>query len=376
MLTRCLFILTLLGLFACKSRNQNYVYSFYHWKTGNDRRPQDTAEVRLINEYGIEHFYLHFMDVDWSENLGIPVPLTQVYPRSLDLYATTAYTPVVFITNRTFERMSGDWCDSLADKITQKIRKTSGQLEEAYINNYIYRQLNVPYGPEFARIRDSVTATLRKQRQDWPRELQIDCDWTAGTKDKYFRFLARFKALNPDKTISATIRLYPYKYPEKTGVPPVDRGMLMCYNMDNITRETTGNSVFDLATLKQYIGEEKYPLQLDVALPLFGWFAWFRGNKFKGIVRDAAGDDISQFSVLEQELGNRYRLLRDTVIQDKYLREGDMLRKEFPDAQELLRARELLQDRIGDIGRIALYHWDYPTIKEHEEVIQKLFPAR
>ena len=62
------------------------------------------------------------------------------------------------------------------------------------------------------------------------QEIQIDCDWTKSTKDKYFYLLKKIKELSK-KEISCTLRLYPYKYPEIMGVPPVDKAMLMCYNL-------------------------------------------------------------------------------------------------------------------------------------------------
>ncbi len=73
------------------------------------------------------------------------------------------------------------------------------------------------------------------------RALQIDCDWTTKTAPKYFYFLQQIRekldAHEDGGTfaslamLSATIRLHQVKYPEKSGMPPVDKGVLMFYNM-------------------------------------------------------------------------------------------------------------------------------------------------
>src|SRR5207253_974111 len=68
------------------------------------------------------------------------------------------------------------------------------------------------------------------------RELKMDCDWSEGTRAAYFTFLATLRDLARPTgiTLSATIRLHQIKYRERTGVPPVDRGMLMFYNIGRI----------------------------------------------------------------------------------------------------------------------------------------------
>ncbi|HMC85958.1 MAG TPA: hypothetical protein VKI61_10545 [Chitinophagaceae bacterium] len=86
--------------------------------------------------------------------------------------------------------MSNDWCDSLAHKIRNKIIYFTNRLEQ--VNPGVNNKID---------------------------EIQIDCDRTNQNHEKYFQFLKIFKQLYPDKIISATIRLYPYKYFDKTGIP-------------------------------------------------------------------------------------------------------------------------------------------------------------
>jgi hypothetical protein len=67
-------------------------------------------------------------------------------------------------------------------------------------------------------------------------EVQLDCDWADGTRDAWFTFLRAATALAHARQlqVSATVRLHQVKYRERTGVPPVDRGMLMAYNMGRL----------------------------------------------------------------------------------------------------------------------------------------------
>ncbi|HND87799.1 MAG TPA: hypothetical protein PK971_05710, partial [Saprospiraceae bacterium] len=85
-------------------------------------------------------------------------------------------------------------------------------------------------------------------------ELQFDCDWTASTREAYFSFLREMRAALPrGSTLSATVRLHQYKFPDQTGVPPVERGMLMLYNTGDIDQPVLRNSIFDAADARKYL---------------------------------------------------------------------------------------------------------------------------
>ena len=66
--------------------------------------------------------------------------------------------------------------------------------------------------------------------------------------------------------LSATIRLHQLKFIGESGIPPVDKGLLMCYNMGDLHRLRISNSILETAELKKYIKQlSVYPLKLDVA---------------------------------------------------------------------------------------------------------------
>ncbi|SFO33936.1 hypothetical protein SAMN05428949_5007 [Chitinophaga sp. YR627] len=353
-----LLLLILLALNACTSKRTPPEHAFYYWKSDYDliydTYPSGDPQDSLRKVLDVSHVYLHLFDVDWSENLSMPIPKAEFRGAyEISQFIRSGYTPVVFITNRTFERIADSSCAQLARRVADKINKLNSNLSDTASG-----QAHPVPPPE------------TKQR-----EIQIDCDWTAGTREKYFHFLKEIRKLFPDYALSATIRLYPYKYPDKTGVPPVDRGMLMCYNLGNIKDASTINSVFDVNTLKQYLSGGDYPLPLDIAFPVFGWYAWFRGNEFKGIVHDGPEfiEDTSSFAALDKQ---RYRIKTDTVLGDNYYRAGDILRREYPDTATLQTAITLVEEKIPDYKRIAFYHWHQSSIMTYEKVIKTAFAGR
>jgi hypothetical protein len=120
------------------------------------------------------------------------------------------------------------------------------------------------------------------------RELQIDCDWTDLTRAAFFDFVTELRVLvhREGALLSATIRLHQVKYRERTGVPPVDRGMLMFYNMGGITADADTRSIFDRARAESYLARlPEYPLPLDAALPIWSWTVHTRGDRVVGLLQ-------------------------------------------------------------------------------------------
>jgi hypothetical protein len=324
-------------LLCCNRSGKEHVRSFYYWKTTFSA--DDSLSAKLIRQQGVEHFYIRYMDVDIDPAGLRPVPRGVIAAQSGagSMFTSERITPVVFITNRTFLRISDALADTLASNVTHKIA--------------------------------DITSLLRVPSKSI-KEIQIDCDWTAGTAKRYFRFLRRLKQLNPGLNLSATIRLYPFKYAGKMGVPPVDRGMLMVYNIGGITDVSTRNSIFDLAEVKKYLTVAHYPLPLDVALPVFGWQVWFRGGKCKGIIHN---DLISADSIFVHAHNNFYRCVADIVIGEMYFREGDELRVEYPDERELIKAAEALHRVIPDFGTLTFFDWNTSSVIKYETTIETIY---
>ncbi len=272
---------------------------------------------------------MRFFDVDIKEENGRPEPLGVV--DSLErLPEQLSVIPVVFITNRTFLRLKADTeAVALAKNILNKI---SGL------------------------------------RASYP-ELQIDCDWSDKTKARYFLFLKTLKhRLPPSTKLTATIRLHQIKYPVRTGVPPVDGGMLMFYNMGTLQDPEAPNSIFDAATASAYTPYiRSYALHLDVALPVFRWYVHYRNGAIKGLVTKKQLPEVADTSYFYSGGEAIYTVKKAAVLRGVSYETGDVLKYEAIDDDLLLDAAGLLQKNLPDTHRrIALYDLDDINLTYYE----------
>ncbi len=312
----------------CKTKKQGVTHTveraMYYWKsaytvTGFEQRKADSLQVQTT--------YIRFFDVDWDE-------LTrEVAPKALIRFNQRPhgkFIPAVFITNETFQHIDSSQTAWLADKI--------GTL---------------------------VKAILNKDSLPMPGELQIDCDWSAGTKNRYFAVLRHLKKAFPATELSATIRLYQTKYKDRAGIPPVDRGLLMCYNMGNLKNLQTVNSIIEPAELEKYTGNlGDYPLPLDVGLPIFDWKVWFRGGQYRGISTELP--DSCLYSPVFVQDRNQFIAMYDTVIGDYGLLKGDVLRYENSRLDDVLKVAKHVSSKLKNTRcRVSLYHMDSLLLRKY-----------
>lgn len=200
-------------------------------------------------------------------------------------------------------------------------------------------------------------------------EYQMDCDWTISTKDNYFYFLKKIKELSK-KQISCTLRLYPYKYPDKMGIPPVYKVMLMCYNLIDPLAKNNKNSILDVEELSAYLDtDDAYPLHLDVALPVYSWVQVYQNDHFRKVLYT---DTNNIKSILKPGKPLWYEVKKDTVINNFYMRVGDKVKIEDISTADLHRAIDELKKHIRfapDIT-VSLFHLDKEQISRfsHEEI--------
>ena len=199
-----------------------------------------------------------------------------------------------------------------------------------------------------------------------PTELQIDCDWTTDTKETYFYFLKMLKKAAPNITLSATIRLYPFKYQTIMGVPPVDRGMLMFYNVSKMNDIATKNAILDISEAEKYM-TVSYPLPLDVALPIFAQSEVFRNGKMIALLRAFDPTMAAQQSYLKKDESNRFTFQNDTLVQGQFFRIGDQLRAEDVSNETLKAAVGLATRAVKSNSKInvALYHLDESVLQRY-----------
>jgi hypothetical protein len=313
--------------------------SFYYWKTVFQYT--DFAE-RIIKKEGVQQLYIKFFDVDWNYSTRKPFPLATIhFADKPDPHLRVV--PVVFITNRCLNQVDSSSIAELADHVAILLKDIS----------------------ETAKI-DSI------------REIQIDCDWTEKTRGKYFYLIDQLRRTDfvADKQLSATIRLYQVKYYLRTGVPPVDKGMLMAYNMGNLKNPGTANSILDVTEMDKYIKDlHDYPLHLDLALPLFSWYVWFtQDNRYKGLVHDYELGSVTDLPV-QKISNNKFVFTRDCDTTGFFFKRGDQLRKEESTLADILKAGQLLSHRLaGDSLTLSCFHLDSVILDKYPpDALEKIF---
>lgn len=199
------------------------------------------------------------------------------------------------------------------------------------------------------------------------REWLLDCDWTASTRAAFFQLIRKIRARRPAGTLlSVTIRLHQYKFPDRTGVPPADRGMLMFYNTGDVDEESPRNTIFHPADAQRYLSgaPAHYPLPLDLALPLFSWGLVYReGELWKIIPGPLPTDTLRQsghYRLLPPEdsiPAELWELQSGTFLGGHYLRPGDRLRVSSISPGHLLRiARQARQLDLAEDATVAFFH--------------------
>lgn len=322
------FAILLLTLVCCNNNtaNRQIERSFYFWKsvfTLSD------YEKQMLDSLQVKTIYIKFFDVDWDAERILAVPVAKIR------FTDTAYRhykiiPTVFITNACIQKIDSSQIHVLAKNIQQ--------LLDEIINSNTIKDI-----PEF----------------------QLDCDWTAATKEKYFALLNDIQALMPNTKFSATIRLHQVKYVAKTGIPPVSSGLLMCYNMGNLKNPATKNSILETAELKKYIGSlANYPLPLDIALPLFDWKVLYRNNVYTGLLQNLAANAFD--NSFSKKNANRYFILKDTLLQGYSLQKGDIIRDEQSSYKEIRSTAAVINGQLKNtVLRVSLYHLDSVILRKY-----------
>lgn len=370
---KILFITIPLLLFLSQcTENQQIERTSYYWQTTMDF---DAVDDSLANNLKLSTLYIRYFDIDWNYTYksGIPVgTLNEDSDWAFGLNANFGHRniiPTVFITNKTFKNTDKKDLDKLVNNTAKKIEQINERLKKWYANSTVKNEDYQDYEKQ-----KQARAAQELSFDSSIVEIQIDCDWTASTKDKFFEFLEKLQSKFGDKPISCTIRLHQYRDRKLMGIPPVKRGLLMCYNVSEVQKYDTKNAILDTEVVKQYLIDKAYPIKLDIGLPMFSWAAWYRGTEFKGIVSGWNENDAADKSLYRNTKQNRYLVSKDTVIGTHYLREGDMLRWDNSDETEINHTIDILIKKLNLSGsRIAFFDWETEKIKRHENELETYY---
>lgn len=350
-----LFALATLAIFAfsCKKSHPRIERAFYYWKDG--RYTLEDKELLALKDQKIQKLYIKFFEIGLDSVLGaIPTVKTELhlwdYNEHFENDSTLHYTlknleitPVIYLKNSVLFKTSHGSLDTLADNINF--------LTEKYFKSQI-------------QISDSTYS-----------ELQIDCDWTERTRDNYFYLLSQLKQ-SSRKTISCTLRLYPYKYREKLGVPPADKAVLMCYNLISPLSTEDKNSILDVEELRKYLqNSPSYPLHLDFALPIFSWRMVYQNNQFAGLLHSSG---LSSDSLFKPTAPMWSEVQKDLELGNLYLRKGDKIKTEEITANTLQKAAETIRKLTSpdSVQTIVLFHLDADNLTKFDhETLDSIFAA-
>ena len=308
--------------------------AYYHWQTSLALSDKERGHLDSMNS---DKLYLKFFDIDKKGDAKEPLPLARLQVDSSS-YIPDTIIPTVFITNRSLLHLAESEVALLAERLYQLIEKLSLQLGSVHMP-----------------------------------EIQIDCDWSAQTQENYFLLLKNLRDhhLAPNQQLSATIRLHQLKYPKKTGIPPVDRGMLMFYNMGEVTQWVEANSILNLEIASQYlVPAAPYPIPLDLALPLFRWGVLFRDGKMIKLINELGIEQLQDSSRFQQIDRHHVQVTKSTYLNGYYLYNGDQFRLEASEPSDLYKAVEMLKNYFPRKSfTLAYYHLDMPILQRFPHVV-------
>jgi hypothetical protein len=214
-------------------------------------------------------------------------------------------------------------------------------------------------------------AQINHSQQLATAEIQFDCDWTERTRDNFFQFIRQYRAIS-SQTVSSTIRLHQVKYKERTGVPPVDYGVLMYYNIGAINGDNT-NSIYERSVANRYNSFIKsYPLPLDVALPVFSWGLTIRDGKVVELLNEINFSQFQNDSNFTQLGSDRYLTKHACFKAGHYFKEKDEVKQEHVPARDLLDITTQINEHSNHrIGKLIVYDLDSTNLIQYEKDIFK-----
>lgn len=327
--------LTIIGLIAICSlpfllQSNRVEPSFYYWKT---TFRLSHSEKQTLDEQNINRLYIRLFDIGWDKVANDPIPLGKFSFTNHDSF-TGNVTPVVYITNSVFVNIKPANIESLAFKLYVQV------------------------------------LSMSKKANFSIDELQIDCDWTETTRSNYFLFLTKLSALAAHNGIllSATIRLHQVKYKHITGVPPVNRGMLMFYNLGDLNSKVVHNSIYNQKDASKYVAYlRSYPLPLDVALPIFTWAVQSRDGKIVQLLSSYNHTDFKKLGFVPLD-STYYKATASFFYRGIYFKEHDIIEIESITPQLALEAANMLASNLSKTKRsVVLFSLDSLNIAHYEK---------
>ena len=301
---------------AC-SHPRNHGVDFYYWKSHYE---VGDTECDYFTKLKSQRMFLRLFDVDIEDGKAVPIGQIQAFHKDKLPGSDAEVIPVVFITNRTFMTYVND------DEVKKLASNVCSGIE------HFMQGAEINYD-----------------------EIQIDCDWTELTRHAYFRFLEILSEQSKCK-ISCTLRLHQIHDQVKTGVPPVERGSLMCYATSSPLEGMTRNSILDMSLLKAYTSNiNEYPIPFDVILPIYSWGIVTNHLGKVKLINGLTEADL-QTPMYEKVDENTYLVKEDGFCQGLYINSGFKIKIEAITPELLKEAKDYLDHTLKKDFRWVYFH--------------------
>ncbi|MFZ4785183.1 MAG: hypothetical protein ACOYLH_06865 [Flavobacteriales bacterium] len=305
---------------SCQHESRQYAVGFYYWKT---QVILNSIERSAMDSIQTGPMAVRYFDLDIDTRSGLVSPIA---PVSFDsVHCLKIAEPVIFIKNRIFHERTDSAIAMWAVQTTALIRKIN--IDNGIVENKV---------------------------------IQLDCDWTVSTRDAFFFFIEKMKQANPRVEIISTVRLHQIKFKDTMGVPPVNRAVLMYYNMGKIECGQ-GNSILDNSIGETYLGNLKsYPLPLDWALPTFYWAIRCDQGHVISLISKTSREELTPpyFSQINPD---QYQVERDHNFKGIWIEKGQVLKVEESTIADLHLALKLLE-KYSDESPQKIYLFDLDSL--------------
>jgi hypothetical protein len=315
-------------ILLCSCGSESPEVSFYYWRTEYNLTQKEES---VLNDNDVSTLYIRYFDVDLQDEKPVPIA-----PIHFTKHPTRNIVPVVYIKNIVL--ISSIDVPKLARNITELIQKMSEQQGLRY------------------------------------DEIQLDCDWTPGSRYNFFKLIDLCKSYSK-KRISSTIRLHQVKYSARTGIPNIHKGVLMYYNMGKIAPDTS-NSIYERRIALRYITKlSEYPIELDIALPLFSWGIHIRDDKVIGLINKIKKEQYLKDSNF-RKCGSEILEVQNSILKaGRFFKKGDKVKIESVSRKDLERMIDDLTFYVKSTPKhIIFFDLDEYNLEEysHEPALQTL----
>lgn len=321
--------------------------SVYYWKTVLSLSDYDR---KFLKTHNVGRVYLRMFDVTEDK-----------YPANVNERT---------VPNASL-RVSDKMCDFLKDSINE-----TEFVPVVYITIDALRAMRDNEGVLASNIVGRVRNMCSYNAIPNVHELQLDCDWTAGTEKSFFALCDSVRhyisQLELPWSLSSTIRLH-----QLSGqAPPVDWGVLMVYNTGSFNDPDAHNSIIDIDDIEPYLKHlSAYPLHLDVAYPTYSWQLLFRKRQFIGLLSGLNLADTVHFA---RKDANNYVAKCDVPYNNRLILKGDVIREEMSDFKDIYKAKSMIEKHLkGKRHSNILYHLDSANLSKYKNYeISRIFTPR